>query len=209
MIDSPSGTRSSLLDRGWTPVLLVLGICSVAVAFVWFSLSRPEPETWPPSPVAADPPAEPLSGPQLRTVDASDAGVWRYFSFERGSVIEAPARDEWDLAFRRFQMIVNGGEGFAGEGGALALDGVEFGSVGSLPVEGYVPSEIRSDSSHTVLRSWYEYSFLSHLLTPRPVVYAIRTAGGRHVKLEFLGYYCPGPIPGCLTFRYEWVPGEG
>jgi hypothetical protein len=35
-------------------------------------------------------------------------------------------------------------------------------------------------------------------------VWALRTADGRYVKFEILGYYCPGAQPGCLTIRYVY-----
>jgi hypothetical protein len=39
-------------------------------------------------------------------------------------------------------------------------------------------------------------------------VWAVRTADGRYAKLEMVGYYCPGPQPGCPTFRYVYQ-GDG
>jgi hypothetical protein len=35
-------------------------------------------------------------------------------------------------------------------------------------------------------------------------VWAVRAAAGRYAKIEIVGYYCPGPRPGCLTFRYVY-----
>jgi hypothetical protein len=46
------------------------------------------------------------------------------------------------------------------------------------------------------------------VLTPKPHVWAVRTADGRYAKLEMLGYYCPGAQPGCPTFRYVYQ-GDG
>ena len=60
--------------------------------------------------------------------------------------------------------------------------------------------------ANDALRRWYRYGFFSHLLTPAGNVYAIRTADLRYAKLEILSYYCPGPVAGCLTFRYVYQP---
>jgi hypothetical protein len=44
---------------------------------------------------------------------------------------------------------------------------------------------------------------------PSPRVYALRTADGRYAKLEILSYYCPGAMPGCVTFRYVYQGAGG
>ena len=46
------------------------------------------------------------------------------------------------------------------------------------------------------------------MLSPKPRVWAVRTTDGRYAKLEIIGYYCPGPNPGCLTMRYVYQ-GDG
>lgn len=58
------------------------------------------------------------------------------------------------------------------------------------------------------MRDWYDYSYPSHLLTPKPRVYAARTADGRRAPVQFVGSYCPGALPGCVTFPYLY-PGAG
>jgi hypothetical protein len=150
-----------------------------------------------------------LVGPVVYTVDASNADRWAFFDFSRGSVVEAPEPTDWDLAFSRFTVIVNGGPGFEGRGGAQDLGEVGFDSVAVVPEAGYTVTEAGADSIHPVLARWYHYSFTSHLLTPKPSVYAVRTADGRYARLRFLGYYCPGAQPGCVTFEYVYQGGEG
>ncbi|MBW3661093.1 MAG: HmuY family protein, partial [Gemmatimonadetes bacterium] len=149
-----------------------------------------------------------LVGPIRVTVDASDPDRWVHFDFSRGSVVAAPAAREWDLAFRRFNVMVNGGPGFDGEGAAIDLGEVAFEAVKAAPDTGWVVGAAPRDSGHPALARWYDYGFTSHLLTPKPVVWAVRTADGRYVKMEILGYYCPGARAGCLTFRYVYQ-GDG
>lgn len=189
---------------------IVGGIALLAAILVGLTLVRPEPPTFPPSPLDPRPAGEALVGPRTYTVDASDPDRWVFFSFAQGTVMEHPRPFEWDLAFRRFQVIVNGGEGFHGMGGILSLGEVGFDEVTRLPEEGYEGTRVhRGDSIQEAVERWYDYSFFSHLLSPRPVVYAVRTADGRYAKLEFLGYYCPGAQPGCLTFRYVYQGAGG
>lgn len=181
-------------------------ILAAAIALVSVSLGRPEPPTAPPSPAISLGEGSGPSGPVVYTVDASDEARWRFFDVSRGSVVPDPGPTGWDLAFRRFRVLVNGGDGFPGEGGVVDLGRVAFDSVRRVPGSGYVGSVAARDSTHPVLSGWYDYGFFSHLLTPRPRVYAVRTADGRYAKLQILGYYCPGPRAGCVTFRYAYRP---
>lgn len=190
------------------------------LALVVASFLRPAPETYAPVP-----PAPVEVGPALvggtYTVDARDPSSWIFFDFSRRSVVRDPGPLEWDLAFRRFRVVVNGGEGYAGEGGALRLEATPPpGEEMEVPGDGYLGTRgpLDGDTDHPVLAGWYEYGWLTHLLTPRPTVFAIRTADGRHAAVRFLGYYCPGASPGCVTFRYVYrgdggrrlsVPGDG
>lgn len=189
--------------------LLIGGLVGlVAVVLVLLTLQRPAPPMYAPSPMVPDSAGNSRVGPITRTVDATASDAWTYFSFQAGTVVRNPGPTDWDLAFRRFQVIANGGRGFFGEGGILDLGEVPFDSVRTIPSEGYVPTVARGDSVNAAIREWYDYSFLSHLLFPRPRVYAVRTANGRLAKLELLGYYCPGAQPGCVTFRYVYA-GDG
>lgn len=189
---------------------MVGGIACLAVGLVALTLVRPEPPTFAPSHIGPPEREEAPRGPVTYTVDASDPDRWVYFSFSSGSVVHDPGRFEWDLAFRRFRVIANGGEGFPGMAGILDLGEVTFDAVGAAPPDGYDQTLVQQgDSVHPVAERWYDYSFFSHLLSPRPRVYALRTADGRYAKLEFLGYYCPGARPGCVTFRYEYQPEGG
>jgi hypothetical protein len=198
------------MSQRWTGGLIAGLIVVGAVGYVGFSLARPEPPTFAPSPIEARPVSGALVGPVTYTVDARASDRWVYFSFAHGSVVPEPRPFEWDLAFRRFQVIVNGGDAFPGMGGVLALGEVPFHAIGTLPEEGYVGTEvIRGDSVATPLGEWYRYSFLSHLLSPGEGVYGIRTADGRYAKLRFEGYYCVGALPGCITFEYVYQGGGG
>jgi len=64
------------------------------------------------------------------------------------------------------------------------------------------------DTTNPGVGKWYRYSMLSHLLTSRRHVYAIRTADGHYAKLELLAYYCADAGTACLTFRYAYQ-GDG
>ena len=197
-------TRRQRWILGVVTALLVVA----AVTLILVSLRRPTVAEHPPTPPDPSPAGDSLVGPVVYTVDASASGRWVFFDFSRGSTVENPGPEAWDLAFQRFYIVSNGGEGFAGRGGLLDLGPVAFDSVTVVPEGGYVSSEAERDTTNAATEEWYDYSFTSHLLTPRPRTYAVRTADGRYAKLEVVGYYCPGARPGCLTFRYAYQ-GDG
>ncbi len=179
------------------------------MALVTLSFGRPGIETYAPTPPEAYEVGETLVGPVDYTVDATGTGAWRFFDFSRGSVVENPGPRDWDLAFRRFHIIVNGGPGFSGSGGILRLEETDFEAVRELPEAAYVGTAARRDSVNAAIERWYAYGWTSHLLTPNPEVYAVRTADGRYAKVQLLGYYCPGARPGCPTFRYVYQGAGG
>ena len=207
-----SGTAEPLwreLGRHRNAVTIAIVAGLLAATLVALTLRRPEPATFVPSSRELTPAGGKRVGPLVHTVDARSSDRWQFFSFSQGTVVTDPRPFEWDLAFRRFQVIVNGGDGFPGMGGVMGLGEAQFDSVSSLPEEGYRGTDAtRGDSISAPLEDWYDYSFLSHLLTPTTRVYALRTADGRYAKFRFLGYYCPGAQPGCVTFEYVYQ-GEG
>ena len=187
---------------------IVLLLVAGAVVFVAGSLDRPRPPEYAPSPVAPEEVGPRSSGPRLTTLDATHERDWRLFDFSSGSSVERPGPLEWDLAFRRSRILVNGGEAFAGHGGVVDLGEVPFEAVAEVPETGYRGTEAGRDSIQPDLDGWYDYGFTSHLLTARPRVYAIRTADGRYAKFQMISYYCPGARAGCPTFRWVYQ-GDG
>ena len=187
-----------------------MGVLALAaVVFVMASLGRRDVPTF-----AATTPA-PLDvgtarlGPDTITVDATGEQGWRFFDFSSGSVVESPGPTGWDLAFLRHRIVANGGAAFAGDGGLLELGDVEYDSISDVPSTGYIGSPQPGDTTNAVIERWYSYNWTSHILEPRPTVWAVRTADGRYAKLRILGYYCPGPLAGCLTFEFVYQGGGG
>jgi hypothetical protein len=187
-------------------VVAILGLG--AAALVVASLDRPIPPTRAPDPLRPRPLGDTLVGPVVTTVDAGDSKNWVRFDFSRGSVVEDDDPMGWDLAFRRHRVIANAGPGLAGRGGILDLGPVQFSEVLQVPAHGYSPNRAGSDTLNPAIEEWYDYGFTTHLLTPKPRVYAVRTADQRYAKIEVLSYYCPGARPGCMTFRWSWA-GDG
>jgi HmuY protein len=157
-------------------------------------------------------------GPVLYTLDARAAEHWTFFDFSRGSVVEVPHQFgvEWDLAFQRHKILVNGGAtNPKGRGAILNLGEVAFDEVREAPAEGYVEDTIASINPDAIItenlaiKAWYRYNFLTHVLHAKPNVYAIRTADGKYAKLRLVNYYCDGgQASGCFTIEYVYQ-GDG
>jgi hypothetical protein len=169
----------------------------------------------PPNPVEV---GDRLVGPVLYTLDARASGQWTFFDFSRGSVVEVPHQFgvDWDLAFQRHKILANGGAtNPKGRGAILNLGEVAFEAAVEAPADGYVEDTIASITSDAIatenlaIKAWYHYNFLTHLLRPKPNVYAIRTADGRYAKMRVVSYYCDGgQASGCFTIEYVYQ-GDG
>jgi hypothetical protein len=189
-------------------VIAVAAMVLVATTLVVLSVRKSPVATYAPTAPASRDAGRGLVGPVLYTVDATSPDQWRYFSFRFGSVLENASAKDWDLAFRRYQIIANGGPRFAGDGGVVDLGQVAFDDVKSVPDAGYQVTEGDAEPRHPALAGWYSYSYFSHVLSPKPRVWAVRLADRRYAKVEFISYYCLNLEPGCLTFRYVYQ-GDG
>jgi hypothetical protein len=190
------------------PAVIIAALMVAAVALVAISLGREPPPMN--APTVAPAPADSTDPrPRVYTIDATSGDFWVFFSFEQGGIVPQPDARAWDLGFRRFHIIANGGEGFPGDGGVIDLGPVDFASIDVLPDSGYTTSKAARDSSNAAIARWYRYGFTTHMLSPGGRVYGVRAADGRYAKLEVLGYYCPGPVAGCVTIRYAFQPRGG
>lgn len=180
------------------------GLVLLTVTLVALSLDRRMPDAYLITPPAPSEVGDSRVGPTTVTIDASHETRWVYFDFSRGSVVESPGPAGWDIAFRRFEVMINGGAAFAGAAGALDLGDAPLDSLPGVPASGYETTPPGRDSTNPAIARWYDYGFTSHLLTPKQRTWAIRTSDGRYAALRFLSYYCPGATPGCVTFRYVY-----
>jgi heme-binding HmuY-like protein len=159
-----------------------------------------------------------LVGPVFYTLDARDSEQWAFFDFSRSSVVKEPHRFgvDWDLGFQRHKILANGGAtNPKGRGAIRDLGQVRFEEVREAPAEGYVEDSIASINPQAIttenlaMKAWYHYNFLTHVLRPKPKIYAIRTADGKYAKLRLVSYYCDGgQASGCFTIEYVYQ-GDG
>ena len=207
-IDGEARTRTS--PRPPLAAIAIVGLLLlVAVIFVATSLRRSTPLTW--FPVSAVDPQEVgdrLVGPSVITVDGRRDEL-TFFDFSIGSVVESPDPLGWDLAFRRFTILANGGPDFAGQGGILDLGITSLDSLTAVPTNGYAVNTPGPEVSNAATTQWYEYSWTSHILSAKPNIFAVRTADGRYAVFQILSYYCPAAQAGCTTIRYRYQGAGG
>ncbi len=193
----------------WVALVVVCGLLVAAVWFVMESLQSPELQWYTVSAVDPEEVGETTVGPLVYTVDGRRNQL-TYFDFSTGSAIEGePDPLGWDLAFRRFTILANGGPGLSGEGGILDLGEVALDSVTHVPTGDYETNQANAEMANPAIARWYTYSWTSHILKAKPHVYAVRTADGRYAIFEILSYYCPGATAGCVTIRYVYQGGGG
>ncbi|MEP0547876.1 MAG: HmuY family protein [Rhodothermales bacterium] len=159
----------------------------------------------------------PAPTPTVVTVADLDArgedGHYTFYSLRDGTVVPAAdsASAKWDLAFKSTTILVNGGSSGPGEGGVVVLHDTSFAAVTEAPPsEAYVVDQ-GIDRMETAIpggagNGWYDYDFATGIVSPRPVVLAVRTADGRYAKVQIDSYYlgAPGPaeIAPDVGFRY-------
>jgi hypothetical protein len=180
------------------PALGAAAVVAIAIGLVALTLQPRDVPTYSPTPAVPRDAGRALVGPVLYTVDAIQADAWRAFSFRLGAVVAGGG----DLAFKRYAIVAGPGAGL------LDLGETRFDDVKTVPAGEYRGNEGAAEPRNPAIAAWYRYGFFTHVLTPKPHVWAVRTAEGRYAKLEMVGYYCPGPEPGCPTFRYVYQ-GDG
>lgn len=142
-------------------------------------------------------------------VDAADTESWQYLDLDTGVSTDDPA--EWDLAFRRFFVRVNGG--VTGNAGVLAhVAMTPYESLAQAPDSGWSSGEPdgsgdEDDEPDNVFNNgtddWYDYDVDSHSLTAKPRAYALRSSTGRYFRLQFVDYYDAAGSPAQVAFRWS------
>jgi HmuY protein len=205
----PTRTRRPLLR----PVAVGIGgLLAVAVfvigGWVLWSVFRPPPDGFAPTAGQAAGVLEAPPNVLQYTIDARSREDWVYFDFSSGTVVQtARGSLDWDLAFRRTDLLTNGGEtNPAGEGGAVDLGEVQLDSAG-VPAEGYTADTAHEDRGleNPALHSWYSYNWTTHIVKSKTHTYAVRGASRDNALITFLSYYCDDGSSGCVTFQYVYA----
>ncbi|PRP94840.1 HmuY family protein [Enhygromyxa salina] len=142
-------------------------------------------------------------------VDGTDEADHVYLDLDLDMGTETSLDDPgWDLGFRRYDVIVDGGiHGDAGVEVAV-LDGEAFDSLLAVPSDvQWITDEADGDDEDmdpdTAFVDWYDYDFMTHVLTPKDRVYLVRSSEGAVFKLQFVDYYSSAGTSGFVSF--DWA----
>lgn len=160
--------------------------------------------------------------PAVETVKVSnlDASQTEYtkFSFSENKVVTT---DNWDIAFNKTTIIVNGGtkkadiEPARTGSGAVSIVSGTFASVTLYPAattfaqDGTAAYAIPTGSGN----GWYSYNSTTHIISPiAGKVFVVKTHDGKYAKFEVLSYYKDAPaapdatvnVSGFYTFNFAY-----
>ena len=190
--------------------LLVVGALLIGGWLLWIAL-RPPPAGFAPTTGQAFGIAGQPAGVVQYTVDARSRQEWAYFDFTRGTTVPTSQESlDWDIAFRRTDILSNGGEtNPEGLGGAVDLGEIPL-EEATLPEDGYLVDATDDERGleNPALHKWYNYNWTTHIVTSKGHSYAVRSATGEVVLLTFTSYYCDDGSSGCVTFRYIQTAGQ-
>ncbi len=149
-------------------------------------------------------------GSYTTVVDATSTTAWIHGDFETRIAIDATG--PWDLRFQRFHLSTNGGISGAAGVEVAALEGTTFAAVTTAPAAGWTTDQADGDDANVDPDyafeqgdGWYDYDPSTHVLTPKPLVYVVRTASNASmIKLEIEKYYDTAGTSGVLTLH--WAP---
>jgi hypothetical protein len=147
-------------------------------------------------------------GTYTTIVDATAMADWTFADFETGG--EAAAAAPWDLRFQRFHISTNGGVSGSGGVAVVPIAGSAFAAVTAAPAAGFVSDAPDGDGDKLPDYAfeqgdgWYDYDATTHALSPKPIVWVVKTDGGSTLKLEILDYYDSAGTSGWFTLH--WGP---
>jgi hypothetical protein len=201
------------------PLLITLAICTLAACAD--KIDHEHPDAAP----SADAPAgsgsgdaPPVSSAKVATtrgsdgtyttiVDSTSMTDWVYADFETGTAVADTAA--WDLRFQRFDISSNSGVSGSGGVQVAALTNTTFAAVTSAPADGYLVDAADGngdgmpDYAFEQGDGWYDYDPTTHVLTPKPIVWVVKTDGGATLKLEIVKYYDDAGTSGWFTLHWN------
>lgn len=170
------------------------------------------------------------------TLNTSSFKDWKYFSFTTGKEVQVTdAKNDlnWDIAFNRSTIRLNGGTSGMGKGEALKTNSKDFDAVKSAPATGYtkdaehtvtagmppntrqvqvsfnavISGNVKSDSeqepSGFVTYDPAQMGVGGSIYTLNKWVYIIKNADGKFVKIQFIDYLNEKGKGGYPKFKYQ------
>ena len=154
-------------------------------------------------------------GTTTTRIDSRDMVKWIYFDFETKSALMPadPLKDTaWDLMFQRFHAGSNGGVSGPGGVEVAILPAADFNAISKAPPSGFISDmpdppggEVGSGRVFHLGEGWYIYDLNVHVLSPRDIVYVVKTHEANYYKMKITSYYDSAGSPGFFNFRWAKV----
>lgn len=140
------------------------------------------------------------------SIDATNKASQVYVDLDEAREMkpdEAFSTNEWDLAFKRFDIFMNSGaSGPTGNVEGLVLNGTDWNALTTAPADGY-SADTADRIFNTEYEGWYRYDIGVHKLFVRDnLIYVVRTTKGTYVKLRLLSYYDAAGTPAVMSLEY-------
>ena len=143
-------------------------------------------------------------------IDSTDSTSWVYYDLESSSVISQAdvSEENWDIAFQRYIIKINGGVSGTGEVEIMSLVGEysNFEEV-ALPTEGEWSTDLEDADEDGVpeyaFASWYDYDLATHVLSPADLVYIVHSVEGNFFRFRVLDYYSSQGNSGFMSFEFD------
>ena len=143
-------------------------------------------------------------------IDSTDSMIWVHYDLESSSIIpeEEVLEDNWDIAFQRYVIKLNGGVSGTGEVEIMYLSGeyANFEEV-TYPTEEEWITDLEDMDEDGVpeyaFGSWYDYDLATHILTPADLVYIIHSVEGNFFRFRILDYYSSQGNSGFMSIEYD------
>jgi hypothetical protein len=135
-------------------------------------------------------------GTSTTIVDATNMTDWVHADFTLAA--EVAMTEAWDLRFQRFHIST----GTTGNQVAPII-GTTFAAVTTAPTTGWIADDaaaVAFDQGD----GWYDYDGTTHVLSPKPIVWAVKLHTGAVVKMEITKYYDSVGTAAVLTLH--WAP---
>jgi hypothetical protein len=148
------------------------------------------------------------------TIDATNKGSQVYFDIDLGremKVDEAFSTNAWDLAFKRYEVSMNGGAGNpTGVVEVAVLKGVDYDGLGQVPASANFLQDGAGPVFNTEEGGWYTYDLGKHQLVTRDdLVYVVKSSDAKFYKLKMLSYYDGNGTPASISLKYAPISPRG
>lgn len=160
---------------------------------------------------------------EISFLAATSYTEWTYFSFAKGDTVTITDYKnslDWDIAFHRGDVRLNGGESGKGKAEAKNTNNKKWNDVTEAPKDGYVKDKVgkimvkflgdnieeEDQPFSEVVSAWLDidYSTPPPKYTISDWVYVVKAADGNYVKLQIYDNKDAKNKAGYVSFKYQY-----